>query len=374
MPSKIQLDENLWFLYICLQKSDLKAIDFNAVGLATSLKPPAARMRYTRLKRQIESGALNAAHGPEPSSSSPPSSTSPNIQSKSTPHPAPKRRRVIKSVDSTPTPTPASASAQNPTTKRETGLDNSEKEREKPAPSPKTTPRVLFTDPTPEFKTEKIAERAKEQKDTKIKVEDYSSSDTDFNSGSEDDEDSEDEMPLAKLRKRRGLALGMGAMDTDGSSGYGYGCETGPATVYSTYAASREGYLGPRTGMGNGNESVAESTRHVPQGFNTMATGSGNGGGGSGRVEVGGFGGNAGQGRGRNGGIRGVYASPYAGWIDGWSHEDQMGAPGPGWEHYARYQGQNHHQQQEQQQQQQRQHQEFEQSQIGGSEGPKESV
>jgi hypothetical protein len=26
MPSKIQLDENLWFLYICLQKSDLKTV------------------------------------------------------------------------------------------------------------------------------------------------------------------------------------------------------------------------------------------------------------------------------------------------------------------------------------------------------------
>ncbi|KAG9245805.1 hypothetical protein BJ878DRAFT_398739, partial [Calycina marina] len=56
MPSKIQLDENLWFLYICLTKSDLKTIDFLAVGAATNLKPPAARMRYTRLRRQIESG------------------------------------------------------------------------------------------------------------------------------------------------------------------------------------------------------------------------------------------------------------------------------------------------------------------------------
>ncbi|TAQ85451.1 hypothetical protein B7494_g6230 [Chlorociboria aeruginascens] len=63
MPSKIQLDENLWFLYICLQKSDLKAIDFNAVGEETNLKPPAARMRYTRLRRQIESGTLIGTHG-----------------------------------------------------------------------------------------------------------------------------------------------------------------------------------------------------------------------------------------------------------------------------------------------------------------------
>ncbi|KAI9875125.1 MAG: hypothetical protein M1830_008854 [Pleopsidium flavum] len=63
MPSKIQLDENLWFLYICLQKSDYKAIDFNAVGDATKLKPPAARMRYTRLRRAIESGTLIGTHG-----------------------------------------------------------------------------------------------------------------------------------------------------------------------------------------------------------------------------------------------------------------------------------------------------------------------
>ncbi|KAA6409343.1 MAG: hypothetical protein FRX48_06896 [Lasallia pustulata] len=63
MPSKIQLDENLWFLYICLQKSDYKAIDFNAVGDATQLKPPAARMRYTRLRRAIESGTLIGTNG-----------------------------------------------------------------------------------------------------------------------------------------------------------------------------------------------------------------------------------------------------------------------------------------------------------------------
>lgn len=81
MPSKIQLDENLWFLYICLQKSDYKAvgpwrgffclptadvdgkIDFNAVGDATKLKPPAARMRYTRLRRAIEGGTLIGTHG-----------------------------------------------------------------------------------------------------------------------------------------------------------------------------------------------------------------------------------------------------------------------------------------------------------------------
>ncbi|KAI9780245.1 MAG: hypothetical protein M1839_006805 [Geoglossum umbratile] len=63
MPSKIQLDENLWFLYVCLQKSDFKTIDFNAVGEATGLKAPAARMRYTRLRRHIVDGTLIGTHG-----------------------------------------------------------------------------------------------------------------------------------------------------------------------------------------------------------------------------------------------------------------------------------------------------------------------
>jgi hypothetical protein len=38
-------------------------IDFNAVGQATRLKSPAARMRYTRLRRQIEGGTLIGTHG-----------------------------------------------------------------------------------------------------------------------------------------------------------------------------------------------------------------------------------------------------------------------------------------------------------------------
>ncbi|KAL5349277.1 hypothetical protein ACLOAV_005567 [Pseudogymnoascus australis] len=58
MPSKTQPSETLHFLYTCLQNSDYKTIDFSAVGAATRLNPPAARMRYTRLKRQIESGTL----------------------------------------------------------------------------------------------------------------------------------------------------------------------------------------------------------------------------------------------------------------------------------------------------------------------------
>jgi len=38
-------------------------IDFNAVGQATNLKSPAARMRYTRLRRQIEGGTLIGTRG-----------------------------------------------------------------------------------------------------------------------------------------------------------------------------------------------------------------------------------------------------------------------------------------------------------------------
>ncbi|KAL1998996.1 hypothetical protein VTN02DRAFT_5219 [Thermoascus thermophilus] len=66
MPSKIQLDVNLWFLYTCLQKSDYKTIDFNAVGEATNLNAPAARMRFTRLKKQIENGIFNSNNNNAP--------------------------------------------------------------------------------------------------------------------------------------------------------------------------------------------------------------------------------------------------------------------------------------------------------------------
>ncbi|KAK2759151.1 3'-5'-exoribonuclease [Arachnomyces sp. PD_36] len=71
MPSKIQLDVNLWFLYLCLQKSDYKTIDFNAVGNEANLNPPAARMRFTRLRKQIESGSLAGTHGARETSTSP---------------------------------------------------------------------------------------------------------------------------------------------------------------------------------------------------------------------------------------------------------------------------------------------------------------
>lgn len=49
---------------LCLSAADANGkIDFNAVGDATRLKPPAARMRYTRLRRAIEGGTLIGTHG-----------------------------------------------------------------------------------------------------------------------------------------------------------------------------------------------------------------------------------------------------------------------------------------------------------------------
>src|SRR6266516_3232856 len=94
MPSKIQLDENLWFLYRCLQNSDFKTvssptvieihwkvmkrkIDFNSVAKDTGLQTPAARMRFTRLRRALENGTITGTHGsPFKSSSSKKSETS----------------------------------------------------------------------------------------------------------------------------------------------------------------------------------------------------------------------------------------------------------------------------------------------------------
>lgn len=92
MPAKIQPDENLWFMYTCIKNSDMKIvspvtliepsysshlhllittlplirnakIDFAAVAAATKIKSPAARMRFTRLKRQIEDGTLLGRRG-----------------------------------------------------------------------------------------------------------------------------------------------------------------------------------------------------------------------------------------------------------------------------------------------------------------------
>ncbi|OJD19484.1 hypothetical protein AJ78_00552 [Emergomyces pasteurianus Ep9510] len=65
MPSKTQADVNLRFLYICLQKSDYNTIGFNAVGEATDLSPPAARMRFSRLEKAIETVAIHSIACPK---------------------------------------------------------------------------------------------------------------------------------------------------------------------------------------------------------------------------------------------------------------------------------------------------------------------
>ncbi|KAK2812992.1 hypothetical protein FQN50_001013 [Emmonsiellopsis sp. PD_5] len=84
MPSKTQPDVNLWFLYICLQKSDYKTIDFNAVGEVTSLNPPAARMRFSRLKKAIENGTYTSTGGASSSASPESIGVSPIIGGKTT--------------------------------------------------------------------------------------------------------------------------------------------------------------------------------------------------------------------------------------------------------------------------------------------------
>ncbi|KAL2862766.1 uncharacterized protein BJX67DRAFT_385355 [Aspergillus lucknowensis] len=59
MPANSLPDPSLMFLYLCLINSDYKKIDFAAVGEATGLKVPAARMRWSRLKKTIESGMVD---------------------------------------------------------------------------------------------------------------------------------------------------------------------------------------------------------------------------------------------------------------------------------------------------------------------------
>ncbi|PSS10832.1 hypothetical protein M430DRAFT_61218 [Amorphotheca resinae ATCC 22711] len=172
MPSKIQLDENLWFLYICLQKSDLKSIDFTAVGASTNLKPPAARMRYTRLRRQIESGTLIGTHG--------------------TPFPSDK---VVEKI----------AEAGKKRKRVNSGKD------------------VKGDDDEEELKgKKKEKERKRERSVVKREREDSD----DFESSGEsvtDFGDSEDEIPLAKLRKSKMMALETSTSQMAGGDGGGSG-------------------------------------------------------------------------------------------------------------------------------------------------------
>ncbi|KAE9371662.1 hypothetical protein N431DRAFT_559128 [Stipitochalara longipes BDJ] len=209
MPSKIQLDENLWFLYICLQKSDLKSIDFSAVGAATSLKPPAARMRYTRLRRQIESGTLIGTHG-TPFLSSPSSSISPN-------------------------------SPTSPTSLTFVNANHPEKQKKRKRGSGEEGGEGLV----------KIDGEGngggcvvrEEEKEGKIKVEDGESDG--FESGS-DGWDSEDEVPLAKLRKGQLSASVQQTLShaaTSGSYGYDNGSATGSGSERTYEGAQIRSYV-----------------------------------------------------------------------------------------------------------------------------------
>ncbi|PVH80402.1 hypothetical protein DL98DRAFT_571923 [Cadophora sp. DSE1049] len=353
MPSKIQLDENLWFLYICLQKSDLKAIDFNAVGLATGLKSPAARMRYTRLRRQIESGSLNTGHGPGFSSTSPPSPSSPSQQraSVSTPASVPKKRKRRKKSEDTVALANVKVGGEDGD-KNKGSIGNAVKDGNTAA------------DGISKKEVDRISKESKkeEKKASKIKLEDHSGSDADadFDSESEDDEDSEDEIPLAKLRKRKatGLPPPPALSKTSVAGHVQHPVPTITAPAYSTYATSRSyGYGSPSSGIGEGHGNLMERPRYVPRGFNALTIGSGNGRGGFDGSGVGG-----GSTRGVDG--RALYASPYAGWIDGRGHEDQMGNPGPGWEYRVRLQ----------EQQYQKQRQEHERGRDIGNEAPRRSV
>lgn len=60
MPSKIQLDENLYFLYTCLQKSDMKFVgQFLLYQLMSSVK----LTRFQLIDRLPRSGRRNLSQG-----------------------------------------------------------------------------------------------------------------------------------------------------------------------------------------------------------------------------------------------------------------------------------------------------------------------
>ncbi|CZT46655.1 uncharacterized protein RSE6_07115 [Rhynchosporium secalis] len=408
MPSKIQLDENLWFLYICLQKSDLKAIDFNAVGLATSLKPPAARMRYTRLKKQIESGALKTTHGPRTASSfsSPPpaaaslsSSLAPVKNGTASHGQAVKRKRRTRAEME-------EDSVNVRMNRRPVGRNDGakvERNMKQAIPSPSVSTRLEGMNFDTKIRTismkAKIEPRNENENERKIKIENLSAYGTGFDTESEGDsvEDSEEELPLAKLCKRRDLGLDMdlgsrqasSPMNSDDVVSDGLKHESVEANsilenfpVHSTYASQRNGFLGDNslgeTGEGNengdGNRSELpigmQYPRYVPLGFTTHAIGRGNG---TGKIDGQGFARFRDQSKGvfcRSQIGRGRYVSPYAGWVNGRDFEDQMSSssPGPRLEMYARSQGQLQHEEQFREQRE-RQDQEKQQRHVMESNG-----
>ncbi|KAI9886278.1 MAG: hypothetical protein M1823_001950 [Watsoniomyces obsoletus] len=101
MPSKIQQDENLRFLWICHQQSDFKTIDFQAVSKMTNIKAPAARMRYTRLKKAIEAGSAFSSSSSQFQSGSN-LGTDANIPATSVLFPANNMNNIVETNDSEP--------------------------------------------------------------------------------------------------------------------------------------------------------------------------------------------------------------------------------------------------------------------------------
>ena len=271
-------------------------------------------MRYTRLRRQIESGALNTGHGPGFSSAASPPPSSPNTQAQTalerTPISVPKKRkRGKKSQDA------------GMTAKAKTGGGDGPREAEAVGKSIKGGQTPADGMPSRQAYQTKQESKGNEEgrKESKIKIENYSGSDADFDSDTEDDEDSEDEIPLAKLRKRRAFGLSPSpSLSTALTPGHAQRLTPAiKAPMYSTYAASRSyGHKVPSAEVQVGHGHLMERPRYVPQGFNGLAIGSSNGRG--------------------NLYESSLYASPYAGWIECRAHGNQMGHPGPGWEYRAR--------------------------------------
>ncbi|TGZ80851.1 hypothetical protein EX30DRAFT_371883 [Ascodesmis nigricans] len=54
MPAKASEEESVRFLLLCLKHSDIKHLDFHKVASDFGIKPPAARMRLTRLRKSID--------------------------------------------------------------------------------------------------------------------------------------------------------------------------------------------------------------------------------------------------------------------------------------------------------------------------------
>ncbi|KAL3478621.1 hypothetical protein BJX99DRAFT_256269 [Aspergillus californicus] len=65
MPANTTVtDPNTMFLYLCLTNSDYSKIDFEAIGGILGLKATAVRMRWSRLKKAIESNAVDGKPAP----------------------------------------------------------------------------------------------------------------------------------------------------------------------------------------------------------------------------------------------------------------------------------------------------------------------